>query len=90
MDRLHLVLQVAFGWTDSHLYEFRYQDIEWGVPDHDVGSDIPAASKATLLQVLQETNARAITYLYDFGDGWEHTIRINHISKPGPGRSTVC
>nr|WP_223252238.1 plasmid pRiA4b ORF-3 family protein [Paracoccus mutanolyticus] len=23
LDRLHLVLQAAFGWTDSHLHEFR-------------------------------------------------------------------
>jgi hypothetical protein len=22
LDRLHLVLQAAMGWTDSHLYEF--------------------------------------------------------------------
>lgn len=85
MDRLHIVLQIAFGWTDSHLYEFRYQDIGWGVPDPDFGSDIRDASRETLLKVLQETNARAITYLYDFGDGWEHTIRINHISEPEPG-----
>lgn len=85
MDRLHIVLQIAFGWTDSHLYEFRYQDIGWGVPDHDFGTDLRDASKATLLRVLQETNARAITYLYDFGDGWEHTIRINFISEPEPG-----
>lgn len=85
MDRLHIVLQIAFGWTDSHLYEFRYQDIGWGVPDHDFGTDLRDASKATLLKVLQETNPRAITYLYDFGDGWEHTIRINHISEPEPG-----
>ncbi|WP_421950143.1 plasmid pRiA4b ORF-3 family protein [Pelagibacterium sp.] len=85
MDRLHIVLQIAFGWTDSHLYEFRYQDIGWGVPDHDFGTDLRDASKATLLRVLQETNARAITYLYDFGDGWEHTIRINFICEPEPG-----
>jgi hypothetical protein len=88
MDRLHRVLQVAFGWTDSHLYEFRYQDIEWGVPDYDFGSNIRDASKATLLQVLEETNARAITYLYDFGDGWEHTIRIIY-PNPRPARSIL-
>lgn len=32
MDRLHRMLQVAAGWTDSHLCEFRYQETEWGVP----------------------------------------------------------
>lgn len=56
-----------------------------GCPDHDFDSDIRDALKATLLRVLEETNARAITYLYDFGDGWEHTIRINRISKPEAG-----
>lgn len=85
MDRLHRVLQIAFGWTDSHLYEFRYQDTGWGIPDHEFDSDIRDASKATLFHILQETDAHAITYLYDFGDGWEHTIRINSVSEPQPG-----
>ena len=33
LDRLHLVLQAAMGWTNSHLYEFRARDIGWGAPD---------------------------------------------------------
>ncbi|MDR3496633.1 MAG: plasmid pRiA4b ORF-3 family protein, partial [Ancalomicrobiaceae bacterium] len=27
LDRLHTTLQVAIGWTDSHLYEFRIKGI---------------------------------------------------------------
>ena len=26
LDRLHLVLQAALGWTNSHLWEFRVKD----------------------------------------------------------------
>ena len=26
LDRLHLVLQAAMGWTNSHLYEIRARD----------------------------------------------------------------
>jgi hypothetical protein len=33
LDRLHLVLQAAFGWTNSHLYEFRIKNIGFGMPD---------------------------------------------------------
>ena len=35
LDRLHLVLQAAMGWTNSHLYEFQAGDVGWGVPDPD-------------------------------------------------------
>ena len=27
LDRLHLVLQAAMGWTNSHLYEIRARDV---------------------------------------------------------------
>jgi hypothetical protein len=37
LDRLHLVLQAAMGWTNSHLYEIRVRDVGWGVPDPDWG-----------------------------------------------------
>ena len=29
LDRLHLVIQAAMGWTDSHLYEIRAKDVRW-------------------------------------------------------------
>ena len=32
LDRLHLVLQAALGWTNSHLWEFRARDVGWGLP----------------------------------------------------------
>jgi Plasmid pRiA4b ORF-3-like protein len=28
-DRLHLTLQAALGWTNSHLYEIRARDTGW-------------------------------------------------------------
>ena len=31
LDRLHLVLQAAMGWTNSHLYEIRARDVGWWV-----------------------------------------------------------
>jgi hypothetical protein len=30
LDRLHLVLQAAFSWTDSHLHEFRIGGLRYG------------------------------------------------------------
>jgi hypothetical protein len=81
-DRLHLVRQAALGWTNSHLWEFRARDIGWGIPDPaewDRGSGPRDARKATLLRVIEDTGAKTLTYLYDFGDG---TIKIE---RAGPG-----
>ena len=85
LDRLHLVLQVAMGWTNSHLYEIRARDVGWGMPNPDFGDGPLDASKARLIDVLEDVGARALKYLYDFGDGWEHSVRIERITDAVPG-----
>jgi len=35
LDRLHLVLQAALGWSNSHLYEIRAGGVGWGMVDPD-------------------------------------------------------
>jgi hypothetical protein len=85
LDRLHLLLQAAIGWTNSHLYEIRARDIGWGVPDPDFGDGPLDARKARLADVVQDTGVRSLKYLYDFGDGWEHTVRIERITNAAPG-----
>ncbi len=85
LDRLHLVLQAALGWTDSHLYEFRARDTGWGVPDPDFGDGPLDARRARLLDVLEDMGVRSLKYLYDFGDGWEHTVRLERVTEPIPG-----
>src|SRR4051812_32639347 len=64
LDRLHLVLQAALGWTNSHLWEVRTRDLGWGIPDPawDRGSGPLDARKATLLKVIEDTGARTLTY----------------------------
>lgn len=85
LDRLHAVLQAALGWTNSHLWEFRAGETGWGIPDRDWGDGPHDAAKATLIDVLKDTGTRKLTYLYDFGDGWEHTIKIEYLVAPDPG-----
>ena len=85
LDRLHSALQAAIGRTDSHLYEIRIRDVRWGVPDPDWGDGPLDARKARLVDVLEETGAKTLKYLYDFGDGWEHTIKVERIAEAVPG-----
>jgi len=90
LDRLHSVMQAAVGWTNSHLWEFRARDTGWGPKDADDGfGDGPLdASKTTLLGVLEDTGVKTVAYLYDFGDGWEHTVKVERIFAAVAGLET--
>lgn len=91
LDRLHQVLQAAMGWTNSHLWEIRVRDVGFGPPGpRELGGfhDGPInAAKATLVDVLEDMGAKTLKYLYDFGDGWEHTVKLERIEDPAPGFS---
>jgi hypothetical protein len=77
LDRLHLVIQAAMGWTNSHLYEFRIGESGWGLPDPYGDFDGPMdASKAKLDATLVDAGRKSFTYIYDFGDGWEHKVKL--------------
>jgi hypothetical protein len=84
LDRLHLALQAAIGWTNSHLYEIRARDVGWGEPDPDWGDNPLDARKARLIDVLEDVGSKTLRYLYDFGDGWEHSIKVERIFDAEP------
>jgi hypothetical protein len=85
LDRLHLVLQAALGWTNSHLYEIRAGEVGWGMVDPDWGDGPLDAAKARLIDLIEDTGAKTFKYLYDFGDGWEHTVKIERVIDAVPG-----
>ena len=60
LDRLHLTIQAAMGWTNSHLYEIRAGDVGWSTPypDADWAGDFLDARKARLGDVLEDSAQR--------------------------------
>ncbi len=70
---LHSAFQVVIGWTDSHLHQFEKDGKSWGVPEWDEFDefDLIDESKTHLGKVLR-SEGDSVTYLYDFGDGWQH------------------
>lgn len=85
LDRLHQTIQAAMGWTSSHLYDFHVDGISWGIPDPEAGGkDVLSARKTRLGDVVEDVGCRELTYLYDFGDGWEHTVKIERIGDAEP------
>lgn len=84
LDRLHLTIQAAMGWTNTHLYEILARDTGWGIPDPNWGDGPLDARKARLMHVLEDVGTMTLKYLYDFGDGWRHTVKVERIAAPEP------
>ncbi|MGC0251790.1 plasmid pRiA4b ORF-3 family protein [Pseudactinotalea sp. Z1748] len=87
---LHCVLQEAMGWMDSHLHAFRRTAAGGHVQAWQESPDVfepslPEApsvqeeAEATVADLLPGKGARA-TYLYDFGDGWEHSLTVVEVT----------
>lgn len=82
---LHDVVQAAMGWFDQHLWEFRIGQRRFGLPmDEDWGTaPRTEAAKVRLREVLTPRRT-VITYVYDFGDDWEHRLILTNIRQGEP------
>ncbi len=82
LRELHHVLQIALGWTDSHLHEFEIRGKRYGMPDpHEDFGEPPLEEQDYSLQGLLRKGNR-FGYLYDFGDGWQHDVVIEREEAP--------
>jgi hypothetical protein len=84
LGELHLVIQVVMGWTNSHLHQFRHGRSCFGPPDpfgDNIGAKVHDEAKHFLDDLLTKPKQR-LTYEYDFGDAWEHTITVVAV-RPG-------
>lgn len=78
LDTLHATLQLALGWTDSHLHQFLVGRKRYGIPDPDFDDDVIEESRIRVEQVLKKEK-QSLIYEYDFGDGWEHKVELEAI-----------
>ncbi|MBX6352948.1 MAG: plasmid pRiA4b ORF-3 family protein [Thermoflavifilum sp.] len=83
---LHEVLQVAMGWEDSHVYEFRFGAVRIGIPDDEYPQRerLHLDARYTSLASCQFERGDVLTYLYDFGDEWLHLIRVDVVFPDHP------
>jgi len=85
----HVALQNAMGWTDSHLHQFEANNPKTGkneiigIPEElygglEDGSTTLLGRKLHIRDYFSEEN-RTLSYLYDFGDDWDHLIEYEGI-----------
>lgn len=81
LDQLNLVLQIAMGWTNSHLHQFICNQTFYGILDDDFDMDLKIQDETTYkLSDLLRKEKDSLVYEYDFGDGWEHKVLLEKIS----------
>ncbi|MGH8827206.1 MAG: plasmid pRiA4b ORF-3 family protein [Jiangellaceae bacterium] len=98
LNEVHDVIQVAFGWTDSHLHGFasgggffdrdthRYL-CPFDVDEGEVG--VPE-QQVRLDEVLVDVGEH-LCYVYDYGDNWTLTISLEAVLPGVPdGSSAIC
>lgn len=86
LKQFHRILQTSMGWENQHLHEYVVGGQRYGVPDpayNDPG-EVVAEAGVRLAAVLPELDAEVL-YLYDFGDYWQHDIRLEAVSQPESG-----
>jgi hypothetical protein len=95
---LHVAIQDAMGWHDTHLHEFevfnrRKRCVEnIGIPDDDFPSlrKILTGWEVPVARYFSSTNPKG-SYVYDFGDDWRHTILLEKSLRPDPATEyPVC
>jgi len=90
LAKLHAILQWTMGWTNSHLHEYEIARRRYGVPDREWPEEIPLADERRVrLNSFIEAGVRRFIYLYDFGDSWEHVVKIEDLVAPRPDQPPI-
>jgi hypothetical protein len=88
LDKLHDVLQIVMGWTNSHLHQFKTPLGDIADPAFEL-EEAKSSKKTTLQSVLPGPNSHII-YEYDFGDSWEHQILLENVVELDDPVLAVC
>lgn len=89
---LHVAIQDAMGWNDSHLHQFEIPrgrgeaPLLIGIPSREDEPEFrPLAGWEQRVADHISRKSPQIAYTYDFGDGWEHRIVLEEMAPVTTG-----
>lgn len=86
--KLDLVIQMAMGWTNSHLHLFHVGDVMYGEPSPEW--DAKDERRVKLGQIVAQAGD-SFVYEYDMGDSWHHTVVVEKVLPADPdARYPLC
>lgn len=86
LPELHVAIQGAMGWTDSHLHQFEIGGKSYGEQDEYGEMDI-LPEKGKKLSALLGKEVGQFLYQYDFGDDWQHRVVAEQTQNAHPAWS---
>ncbi|MBA3393462.1 MAG: plasmid pRiA4b ORF-3 family protein [Deltaproteobacteria bacterium] len=90
LEDVHFAIQVAMGWTNSHLHQFTIGGRFYGMADVDGSGDLELEDEREYrLQDLVQSGS-SFLYEYDFGDGWEHDVRVTKVTTVAKAPRPRC
>ena len=91
--QLHKIIQVVMGWENYHLYEFHVKEKVIGLPDPTFADmedrEVLNARREIVQKHVHEENT-VFTYVYDFGDDWQHTVTLIKIDASTSDPAPLC
>lgn len=78
LGKLHHFIQAAFGWSDSHLHQYKLRGRIYTLPSTDDELEANDERKAFLNRLL--ATGDTLLYRYDLGDNWEHLITVEKVT----------
>ena len=78
LDMLHDVIQDAMGWDDDHMHGFKFKKQWFQSVEFIDGFDDDAGKPEELVELgeLLKRARQKLTYTYDFGDSWHHSVTL--------------
>lgn len=79
---LHEIIQICLGWAGDHLWCFEIGGQQYG---EDTGGDLDLApARKMKLSQFVHRGVKKFSYVYDFGDNWEHLIQVEKVLEADP------
>lgn len=75
LKRLHVVIQIVMGWQGGHLHEFEIKGRRYSVPHEDDFEETFSTADYRLCDLMKRKGTK-FSYVYDFGDWWEHKLTL--------------
>lgn len=94
LDQVHDLLQLLFGWTDSHLHGFALgssvwdRDAEIFLCSYDVeeGKDDGIPTGEVRMDEVLGLPGDVLRYVYDYGDEWTVALKLEKVVEETCGR----
>jgi hypothetical protein len=88
LEDVHYAIQAAMGWENAHLHRFTIGKRRYGAVAQDEVRGLED-ERAYALQDVVKSGA-SFLYEYDFGDGWEHEVKVRRVSRATKSVAPRC